>query len=280
MDTATALNALGVPPGLPPDRAEQLERDGFVVLADVIDPPACAAMAAAFDDLVASSAGSVIDPEPGVNRLSDLFNLSAVFDPLLTMGPVLAGAAGLLGEIKLHGANVREPLKGHGHQPLHSDVPKSHPTDWRVVNALVALDEVTGLNGPTRVVPGSHRWPHMGASEVNSEPGERPDGDYGETWRFPPDRARPYPGERLVTLPVGAVAFCNASLWHGGTTNRSGVRRRVAHITYTRRDRKQQFHQQEHLTPGLWARLTPAVRYLLDVSDPALAPSGPVDLQG
>jgi ectoine hydroxylase-related dioxygenase (phytanoyl-CoA dioxygenase family) len=268
VDTATALRHLGAPATIGAEERERLDRDGFVVLPGVLDAATCAAMSAAFDEMTAGVPGPVVDPEEGVRRLSDLFNRSAVFDPLLTMGPVLAGSAALLGEIKLHGANVRMPLEGHGRQPLHSDVPKAHPADWRVTNALVALDEVTTGNGPTRVVPGSHLWPHMGASEVNSEAGEPLDGDYGETWRFPADRLAAYPGEVLVTLPVGSVALCNASLWHGGTTNATGAARRVAHITWTRRDHKQQFRQQDRLTPGLWSRLPPALRYLLDVEAP------------
>jgi hypothetical protein len=269
MDTHEAVAELGAAAdAFPVEAATALDRDGFVVVADVLAPGVCAAMADEFDRLVAGDPGPVVDPEPGVLRLSDPFNKSPVFDPLFRLAPAVAAATALLGDIRLHGANLREPQRGYGHQPLHSDVPKAHPEDWRVLNALIALDTVTLDNGPTRAVPGSHRWPHLGASEVNSEPGEPPSGDYGEVWRFPTDRDEPYPGEVVLTLPAGAVALCNASLWHGGTTNVSGGRRRLAHITYTRRDRKQQFSQQDHLTPALWERLSDAERHLLDVRTP------------
>jgi hypothetical protein len=66
--------------------------------------------------------------EPGARRLSNIFNKSTVFDPLLEIKPALAAAHYVLGEIKVHGANIRDPVQGHGHQQLHVDVPKSSPT--------------------------------------------------------------------------------------------------------------------------------------------------------
>ena len=47
-----------------------------------------------------------------------------------------------------------------------------------------------------------------------------------------------YPGEVMITIPAGSVAVFNSSNWHGGTQNRSGARRRMLHLTYTRRDLK------------------------------------------
>ena len=41
----------------------------------------------------------------------------------------------LLGEFRVYSLNARNPLKGQGQQILHSDVPRVHPTDWRVVLA-------------------------------------------------------------------------------------------------------------------------------------------------
>ena len=57
----------------------------------------------------------------------------------------------------------------------------------------------------------------------------------------------------------------NSSLWHSGTRNVSGARRRQLHLTFTRRDLPQQFDQRAHQTPELRARLNPALRYLLDI---------------
>ena len=73
----------------------------------------------------------------------------------------------LLGEIRVYSLNGRNPLKGEGQQLLHSDVPRVHATDWRVVNSMVMLDDMTPDNGPTRVVPGSHKWVPINVPDVN-----------------------------------------------------------------------------------------------------------------
>ena len=49
----------------------------------------------------------------------------------------------LLGEIRVYSLNARNPLKGQGQQLLHSDVPRVTPNDWRVVNSMVMLDDMT-----------------------------------------------------------------------------------------------------------------------------------------
>jgi hypothetical protein len=68
------------------------------------------------------------------------------------------------------------------------------------------------------------------------------------------------------------VAVLNSSLWHAGTVNRSGARRRVLHLTYTRRDLAQQLVQRDYLTDALYDRLSPAHRFLMDI-EPGAAES-------
>ena len=53
---------------------------------------------------------------------------------------LLAASAYLLGEIKVHGANLRDPVKGYGHQDLHVDVPKKFAGDWWVVNSMIMFN--------------------------------------------------------------------------------------------------------------------------------------------
>ena len=73
----------------------------------------------------------------------------------------------LLGEVQVYSLNARNPLKGQGQQPLHSDVPRVHATDWRAVNSMIMLDDMMPDNGPTRVVPGSHNWTPINVPDVN-----------------------------------------------------------------------------------------------------------------
>ncbi|EON67989.1 hypothetical protein W97_07135 [Coniosporium apollinis CBS 100218] len=275
MDTKAALRDIcNRIPLLTAEQTHSLDENGYFVIYDVFTASQCQAISDTFDQLTAAEAsnpGLVIDAEEGATRLSDLFNKSNVFDPVLSIQPVLGASHYLLGEFKLHGANMREPHAGHGHQPLHSDVLKSSVDDWRLVNALICIDDMDDSNGPTRMVPGSHRWPHLNVPEPNLEEWEqdaRRNGDYGDTSRFPKDPLAPFPGQILFNAPKGAVVVCNASLWHGGTANVSGRHRRMLHLTYARRDLKQQFKQQDHITPALWERLSDAQRFLFDVKKP------------
>ena len=115
----------------------------------------------------ANTAGTRCTSSPARPASSNLFNKSPAFDRCLSCKPTLAAAAYLLGEIRVYSLNARNPLKGEGQQPLHSDVPRVTPTDWRVVNSMVMLDDMTPTNGPTRVVPGSHKWVPINVPDVN-----------------------------------------------------------------------------------------------------------------
>lgn len=269
MYTKQALHELGFSgPLLTDGEREALDRDGFFIAEGVYSKAECAEMAAEFDRLHAAEGergGAEVHVEPGAPRVSNIFNKTDVYDRCLVCRPLLGAAQHLLGEFKVHGANLRDPLKGQGHQDLHVDVPKLFAGDWWVANAIILFDDMTLDNGPTRVVPGSHNWPAMNVPYVNR-------GDWvpapltpEEQARIPADLAAPYPGEVLATAPAGSVIVVNSSIWHGGTRNTSGARRRVLHLTYTRRDLPQQLVQREYLTEALYARLSPAQRFLMDV---------------
>ena len=290
MDTRTALQQLGVQP-LTEEQREAFDRDGFFILHDVFTPAECAAMAAEFDRLEALEGdragtevslegydGRLYNPEEGMRagirtgstRISNIFNKSAAFDRCLKIGPLIAASHHLLGEIKLHGANLREPHKGYGHQPLHSDVQKRFKGDWWLANSLIMFDDMTLDNGPTRIVPGSQHWPELNVPGENVMPSEVTDPDLLAFDRYPADPFAPFPGEVLVTIPAGSVAVFNSSCWHGGTLKKNDARRRMLHLTYTRRDLKQQLPQQQYLTQAFYDRLDAAQRFLLDVTDPSV----------
>ena len=251
MNTLDALAHLNVTSDtLSAQQRNELDENGYFIAPDVFTQQQAEAIGAAIDALQAEEGeqgGQEVHTEAGAPRLSNVLNKSAAFDVCLEIKPLLASAAYLLGEeIKVHGFNARDALPGQGHQKLHSDTPKHEPGDWHVVNSLILLDPFTEENGPTRVVPGTHRT------------GERPQDilDNPEA---------PYPSEVKVIAPAGSVVILNASTWHGGTRNVSGARRRVLHLSYTRRDLRQQLVQRDYATPELHARMNDAHRYLLDI---------------
>ncbi|MEM7130364.1 MAG: phytanoyl-CoA dioxygenase family protein [Chloroflexota bacterium] len=248
LEALTQLNATSET--LTEQQRQELDENGFFIAYNVFTQEEYEAIGAAIDALQAvegEQGGKEVHTEAGAPRLSNVLNKSTAFDPCLAIQPLLASAHYLLGdEIQVHGFNARDALPGQGHQRLHSDAPKHEPGDWHVVNSLILLDPYTEENGPTRVVPGTHRT------------GERPQDILD-------DPEAPYPGEIKVTAPAGAVVILNASVWHGGTQNVSGERRRVLHLSYTRRNLPQQLVQREYVTPVLHDRMSSAHRYLLSI---------------
>ena len=271
VDTDAALKALDIgSDAMTKAERDALDTDGYFVREAVFSRAECSAMTAAFDRLAAQEGdqgGHEVHVEPTARRVSNIFNKSDAFDACLEIPVLLAASRYLLGDFKVHGANLREPLKGGGHQDLHVDVPKRFPGDWWVSNAIIAFDDITPDNGPPRVVPGSHHWAPLNVPYVNQGDWEPEPLGPEDLARVPDDLSAPYPGEVKLIAPAGSVAVINSSLWHAGTVNVSGGRRRVLHLTYTRRDLPQQLVQRAHLTPALFERMSPAQRYLLDIHD-------------
>jgi ectoine hydroxylase-related dioxygenase (phytanoyl-CoA dioxygenase family) len=272
MYTKAALHALGIDAAaFTAEQRRALEDDGFYIVEDVITPAECRAMAEAFEALHAADSergGHEVHVEPGARRVSNIFNKTTAFDRCLELPNVLAAAHWLLGEIKLHGANLRDPVKGYGHQQLHVDVPKTFADDWWVLNAMILFDDMTLENGPTRVVPGSHHWAPINVPVVNQGDWEPTPLSPEDAARVPEDLDAPYPGEILVTAPARSAVVLNSSLRHSGTLKQDDSHRRLLHLTYTRRDLPQQLVQLDHLTEGLYQRMSPAQRYLMEIEPP------------
>jgi hypothetical protein len=269
MYTKQALRELGVTgEEFTEEHRQTLDRDGFFIVHDWFTPAQCRRMAEEFDRLHAAEGDRgrhEVPVEPGAPRVSNIFNKTDVYDICLECKPFLAASHCLLGEIKVHGANLRDPLKGQGHQELHVDVPKKFADDWWVSNALMLFDDMTLTNGPTRVIPGSHRWPPINVPTVNRADWEPAPLMPEEQALVPDDLSAAHPKEILVTAPAGSVVIVNSSLWHSGTRNEDGSRRRVLHLTYTRRDLPQQLTQRDYLTEALYERMSRAHRFLLDI---------------
>jgi ectoine hydroxylase-related dioxygenase (phytanoyl-CoA dioxygenase family) len=272
MYTRQALHDLGVDTHTLSDaQKRQLDEQGFFIAENALSAQDCEAMRNEFERIHAAEkdqGGHEVHVEPGARRLSNIFNKTAAFDRCLWIPEILAASAYLLGEIKVHGANIRDPVKGYGHQDLHVDVPKKFDDDWWVVNSMIMFDDMTLDNGPTRVVPGSHWWAPINVPYVNIGDWEPQPLSAEDQARVPKDLAAPCPGEVLVEAPAGSVIICNSSMWHSGTLKKSDKPRRMLHLSYTRRDLPQQLLQLDHLTPELYNRMSPVKRYLLEIEPP------------
>ena len=272
MYTKQALHELGIDPRiLSAEQKAELDEQGFFIVENVLSADVCARLRKEFERLHGDEnerGGHEVHVEPGARRISNIFNKTDAFDPCLWVPEVVAASAYLLGEIKVHGANLRDPVKGYGAQDLHVDVPKRFDDDWWVVNSMFMFDDMTLDNGPTRVVPGSQHWAPINVPYVNIGDWEPQEPSAEEAARIPVDLSAPYPGELLVEAPAGSVVICNASMWHSGTTKKTDAHRRMLHLTYTRRDLPQQLLQLDHLTKALYDRMTPAQRYFLEIEPP------------
>ena len=272
MYTKQALHELGIKSNAITDaQKRQLDEQGFFIVENALSKDDVKILRDEFERIHAAEAekgGHEVHVEPGARRISNIFNKTTAYDVCLNLPPVLAAAHYLLGEIKVHGANLRDPNQGYGHQALHVDVPKRFVDDWWVLNAMLMFDDMTLENGPTRVVPTSQWWAPINVPYVNQGDWEPEPISAEEQKRIPADLDAPYPGEVYVTAPAGSAIICNSSMWHSGTLKKSSAHRRMLHLTYTRRDLPQQLVQIDHLTQALYDRMSPVHRYLMEIEPP------------
>jgi len=197
-------------------------------------------------------AGHEFKTEEHARRLANLVDKGEVFRRAIVLSPVIEAVQHVLGHaIKLSSLNARsaDPFSPEG-QPLHVDM-AAIPDEkgYWVCNSVWMLDDFTPENGPTRMVPGSHKWGRRPQEVLN-------------------DPMAPHPDEVFLTGKAGSIAVMNAHLWHGGTANRTAAPRLAMHAFYCRRDKPQQQYQKRLLRPEVQAALTPELRDLLALDDP------------
>jgi len=234
---------------------QQLDEQGYVALESLIDRDFVdelrARTLAVFDE-EGERAGHEFRTEEHAHRLANLVDKGEVFRRAIVLPRLLEYVRHVLGpEIKLSSLNARsaDPFTDVG-QPLHVDM-GAIPDErgYWVCNTVWMLDDFTLENGPTRMIPGSHRWKRRPQDELA-------------------DPLATHPDEVLLTGKAGTVAVMNAHLWHGGTANRTSKPRLAMHAFYCRRDKPQQQYQKKLLRPDVQAALTPELREILALDDP------------
>lgn len=251
MKQSTALRELGVADGqLTAAERARLDEDGFLPLPGILSAQQLQVIRQRLAELSAAEGGQAgieVHQEEGTDRLADLVNKDPVFEVCFTSPRVLAAIAHVLGDFALSSLNSRAALPGSGLQRLHTDWGEPMPAaDYQVCNSIWLIDDFTPDNGPTRVVPGSHRS------------GQLPGQALADPWA-------PHPGEVKLLGQAGTVMIFNAHLWHGGTLNTTRQPRRALHSYFCRRGRKQQLDQRAYLRPETLARLSPAAQHILGV---------------
>lgn len=198
--------------------ATRLVEEGYVLLPGVLDAGRLAAVRDAVDRLLRT----VLDPTRA-GRTSrtvfprDLFRGDPVVGALGREPLVVGCVEHLLNDaVRADEITVRNPPRAQGQQRLHEEgLGEFLPGEDRLAQALFYLDDVSVANGPTRVVPRSHRN------------GAVPPPRYG-------DPVEVHPREVRIPASAGDVLVMSGHLWHGGTANRSGAPRRTVIVTFRR----------------------------------------------
>ncbi|GAA1226377.1 phytanoyl-CoA dioxygenase family protein [Kitasatospora nipponensis] len=236
------------------EQTERLDRDGYVVLPALLTPDHVAQVKESLDR-IARAEGRMAGHEyllcdDGAHRLHNLLNKDTVYDVFLTHPTVLAGVRHVLGsDFRLSMLNMRSQLPGQKRQKLHVDwYDGAEPNgDFKVCNAIWALDGFTAENGATRVVPGSHRF-----AEVPKQVLRDPYADW--------------PGEVSVLAEPGDVILFNSHLWHRGMDNRSDAPRAGINSFFCRADQRPELDQDALLDAAARERMSPAALRLLGLA--------------
>lgn len=183
------------------------ERDGFVVLSEIIPKPQVLALTEALLRVEAEHGfGYAKTSFEGFKtvRINNLLVHDELFWTVPLQSDVLALAERLLDRELLLSSLCSLTLgPGQEAQPLHEDtqqIPLPRPRRPLAVNAIWALSDFTEENGATHIVPGSHK-------ETDAPP-------YGaeiETVQ--------------ATMKAGSVMLFDSALWHKGGANTTALRR-------------------------------------------------------
>ncbi len=181
-------------------------------------------------------------------RICDLVNKGNVFSLIYRNSKVLDAVRHVIGDqFKLSSLNVRSPKRGNLTQKLHVDYPWAvAPGDYFACNALWLLDDMNLENGPTRVVPGTHRKASLPKDEMD-------------------DPRHPHPEEKLIVANAGDVIFLNSHIWHGGTSNRSGESRAIIQSYFVHKAHPSQQQQRQQLRDNTRSFLTAEDLRVLDI---------------
>ena len=182
---------------------EVLERDGCVVIEDVLDARQVADVAAELAPHFAEVPNCAGDFYGYVTkRLSGLIAKSRACQSMAIRSEIL----GVMDHFLLKGCrgyqlNLTQAIQigpGEPAQVIHRDdlmFNFAHPEFEAMINAMWAVDDFTAENGATHLVPGSHKWP----SDRQAQPHE----------------------ETQAVMKRGSVLVYLGSLLHGGGANRT-----------------------------------------------------------
>ncbi len=222
----------------------RVERDGYTLVEDAIEPELLDALAA---DLLRLERETGAAPAQNIfegTRTVRLYNLLArgkiyeripVHEHVLPIVERTLDKGCLVSSLSSIAIGPSEVP-----QPLHADdqaIPLPRPHVPIIMNSMWAITDFTDDNGATRLVPGSHTRDHV-----------------------------PLLGTPYETVPAvmrrGSVLVYNGSLWHGGGANRTSERRVGIAMNYCAGFIRQQENQQLGIPLDVARGFSPRLRKL------------------
>lgn len=186
---------------------DNMANNGFTVVENAIDSDLVLELREALDELEQKQSLDYASTEfEGLQTLR-IYNLLAkgqAFQKIPNYPNTLSIAEGLLDDgLQLSSLSAIILGPGQPAQPLHADtqmIPIARPHTLISVNCMWALSDFTEANGATRIVPGSHKWPHSP--------------EYGKAY-----------DSIAAEMAGGSVMFFDSAVWHGGGSNQTAQRR-------------------------------------------------------
>lgn len=225
----------------------QFREFGYCIVKDVLSPEEVAAVRARMIEQAAVEKElgiAMLDGGEGTpnQRLWALINKGVEFEQMLEKDIVHQFGEEFLGEGFIMGS-ISGNIAGPGGEPqtLHYDQMVFQPSmDFMAgINIGWFLDDVTDLNGGTRLIPGSHRARRG------------PDDPYG------------IEGTIAAEGPAGSVIIWDSRLWHGTGPNRTNEKRHVIISVFYRYFLRANQNYSLLLAPEVEARLSDRQKSLL-----------------
>ena len=194
------------------EEIQALARDGYLVRENLLPPAEIARLRTALDETIARDQG--LETQGGKSFggvfIRHLMDKHPAFLEMLDWAPTLSIARALLGpSVAVRGFTGRvcypdapnQETEWHFHQRVIPDPLPPLFSRPHTLDVLLYLDDLTDLNGPLCIIPGSHLWTDCD---------------------LPPAVFDDQPDQVILRLPAGSAVLCHGSLWHRALPTRPG----------------------------------------------------------
>jgi ectoine hydroxylase-related dioxygenase (phytanoyl-CoA dioxygenase family) len=187
----------------------QIEKQGYVVIEDVLSAEELATIKAEIGPLLKETGRNAFEGYK-TQRLYAVLTKTRALDRLVDHPRILAMLNKMfMPNYLLSQLQVINLLPGESGQPLHYDdgfYPIPRPRAGLGAASIWAIDDFTHINGATVIVPNSHTWD---------------------------DERKPKSEEAIsAVMKAGSVLFYPGTLWHGGGANQSDANRLAVTCQY------------------------------------------------